>query len=143
MRFLVLDACNEDRSASSFNNATVAFAPLTPCPYSEPQVSTRVLNLSVITHHRLSLLLLLPLLRLSSNSKAIPGKSERLQQLGIDRQWWIRIRRAGIPKVRKARASPETSVQDSVSRSFLTRLEGCAGPRGDCYAGSRNGRAGV
>lgn len=41
---------------------------------------------------------------------------------------WIRIRRAGIPKVRKARASPETSVQDSVSRSFLTRLEGCAGP---------------
>ena len=41
---------------------------------------------------------------------------------------WIGIKRAGIPKVRKARASPETSVQDPVSRSFLTRLEGCAGP---------------
>ena len=31
-------------------------------------------------------------------------------------------------KVRKARVSPETSVQDPGRRSFLTRLEGCAGP---------------
>lgn len=52
VRFLILDACKEDRSASSLDNASIAFAPLTPCPHSEPQVSTRILNLSVITHHR-------------------------------------------------------------------------------------------
>lgn len=77
MRFLVLDACNEDRSASSFNNATVAFAPLTPCPHSEPQVSTRVLNLSVITHHRPSSSFLVVV-----EQQDNPEKTERLRQLG-------------------------------------------------------------
>ena len=73
----------KDRSVSSFNKASVVSA-LTPCPHSEPQVSTRVLNLSVITHHR-------PSSSSSSSSLFVeqqdnPGKIRTASTVGIDRQ---------------------------------------------------------
>jgi len=99
---------------------SAAVSKLTPCPDSEPQVSTCILNLSVITHHQ-------PSSSSSSNRNKFPKN-----QTGFDScdrsPVWIGIKCAGIPKVRKARASPETSVQDPVRRSFLTRMEGSAGP---------------
>ena len=125
MRFLILDACKDDRSAVSFHNVSVAFPQLTPCPHSESQVSTRVLDLSVITHHRPSS----SSFSSSSNSQQDnPGKNGTASIVGIDRQCGSGSSVQVYLKVRKARASPETSVQDPGRRSFLTRLEGCAGP---------------
>jgi hypothetical protein len=52
VRFLILNACEEDMLASSFENVFSLIRELTPCPNGESQVSTRILNLSIITHHQ-------------------------------------------------------------------------------------------
>jgi hypothetical protein len=83
VRFLIFDACEDDLLASSFGNEVFLIETLTPRPDSEPQMSTRILNLSVITHHQSSSTSSSS--SPSSNSREIPREQPRVTTVEIDR----------------------------------------------------------
>lgn len=107
-------------SALRIDKMLECYRRLTPCSYCESQMSACILHLSVITHDQASSY------PSSSKNKRIPEEEPNFdawdRSAGVN---WVQVCRyiSG-----RARTSSETSVQDPVRRSFLTQIEGSAGP---------------